>query len=106
MGTNCRGNNYLSCRDANLCCQKGDKQDREKLKKYQEYMHRNKDMEPESTVMDKMNDDYTDVLDGSNYYESNGEIFCIDDAQTKGSTSKSPKRQIKKVGDLKKVDNI
>ena len=53
MGANCRGNNYLSCKDANLCCQKGDKQDREKLKKYQEYMHKqnDRDMEHGSTVM-------------------------------------------------------
>lgn len=35
MGTNCRGNNYVVCgKDANLCCQKGDKQTQEKLRKY------------------------------------------------------------------------
>lgn len=34
-----------------------------------------------SIVVDKMkdmDDDNIDILDGSQYYESNGEIFCID----------------------------
>lgn len=51
-------------------------------------------------------EDNIDILDGSQYYESNGEIFCIDNQETKRSISKSPTRAKRKVDDLRKVDNI
>ena len=38
MGTNCGGNYYLSCNEANLCCQKGDKKTQDKVKKYKEFI--------------------------------------------------------------------
>ena len=51
-------------------------------------------------------EDSINILDGSQYYESNGEIICIDSQYPKAK-SKSPQRQFrKKVEDLRKVDNI
>lgn len=122
MGANCGGNHYLSCNEANLCCQKGDKKNQDKVKKYKEFIeashehmniegkmeHERKNMRDKS--MDEQQyeglEDSINILDGSQYYESNGEIICIDNQYTTKSKSKSPTRRYQKVEDLKKVQNI
>ena len=123
MGTNCNGARYLNnCHETTICCKKGNDKEVKKRKMYQEYIDASTNNDATSFKSSKKknklsfpeNGNYSDAgsnfnhLVGSNYYESNDEVFCIDTNDVRNIKTQANDRQNvnKRVENMKKIDDI